>query len=50
MDEGRGGGCSFDIEAAMAQVVTAGRQSLKEEEAAALGGKNGGSGAGAGRT
>ena len=31
MDEGRGGGCSFDIEAAMAQVVAAGRQSLKEE-------------------
>ena len=26
MDEGRGGGCSLDIEAAMAQVVAAGRQ------------------------
>ena len=33
---GLGGGCSLDIEAAMAQVVAAGRQSLKEEEAAAL--------------
>ena len=28
VDAGRGGGCSLDIEAAMAQVVAAGRQSL----------------------